>query len=235
MGRAFPLQPSVGAFADQLSRATPGHAAAGRAPALLQQLQRAAATTPGGLPARGAALVNGSVAAEESFALADSGGLWSPKHGQYLELIHVPKTGGTSIEDWGVDHGFAWGRNRDWASLLPPYGVAGAPVFSGGRNQTIVGAISSRWAPAHCQPWHTPRRQYVSQGGFDPYAAKRTVCAVRHPLTRAVSDYIYQQAMTFGPPTPENPGGEITLSHSRAAVACHPELLNSYVQDSCRT
>eukprot|EP00966_Prymnesium_polylepis_P310598 7176065-Prymnesium_polylepis.1 len=47
---------------------------------------------------------------------------------------------------------------------------------------------SESWVPVDCPPWHIPRREYVANRGFDPYAGSYTFCPVRHPFARAVSN-----------------------------------------------
>ena len=108
-----------------------------------------------------------------------------------LQLVHIPKTGGTTLEDFGAHKlGINWGYRRiDWPG---GHCAWGCPEQS-----------HASWQP--CSSWHIPREVYTAggrmsgsgyaggkiSGGADPYAGFKTFCAMRHPFTRAISEYIY--------------------------------------------
>ena len=86
-------------------------------------------------------------------------------------LLHIPKTGGTGIEDLGQRVGIEWGIHRqDWPEKPHPVG---------------------------CSPWHIPRTLW-QKGGQDPYAGSRTFCVLRHPYTRMVSQFVWRAALDAG-------------------------------------
>ena len=69
-----------------------------------------------------------------------------------------------------------WGYYReDWPGGRCPYGCEGP----------------ASWQP--CSSWHIPRSVFtaVDPTGEDPYAGFKTFCALRHPFTRAISEYIF--------------------------------------------
>lgn len=185
---------------------------------------RADVDTPGGIPRKGAALVSGSTYAQQTYALADRSGIWSPKHNKSIEFLHIPKTGGTSIEDWSKSHNVRWGMNREWSELLPADGTDAK--FSSGFNMSSR-FLEPRWTPLRCQPWHIPRREFVARGGFDPYAGSRTFCVVKHPFARAVSDFIYQSSIKTAP---RNATKATTFDAQAVEKACNPATLNAFYQ-----
>ena len=92
-----------------------------------------------------------------------------------LQLVHIPKTGGTTLEEVGKKFGIAWGGVRqDW-----PEGncALGCP---------------DTWHP--CSPWHVPPAAFLDHGP-NPYASKDTFCIVRHPFTRAISEYVFMDTV----------------------------------------
>eukprot|EP00964_Phaeocystis_antarctica_P157702 scaffold128006_cov69-Phaeocystis_antarctica.AAC.6 len=88
-----------------------------------------------------------------------------------LQFIHIPKTGGTAMEVTGRSHGLQWGKHR---SKMPggmcPFGCEGT------------------WQP--CSAWHIPPAVFAEHGK-NPYAGFTTFCNVRHPYSRAISEYIF--------------------------------------------
>ena len=87
-----------------------------------------------------------------------------------LELIHVPKTGGTSIEDWGIKQSRAvqFGRHRtQW-----PQGNC-----SRGCRAT--------WQP--CSSWHLPPALFRANGQPAYGDASNAMCVVRNPFERVAS------------------------------------------------
>ena len=152
---------------------------------LTRPLESVALASGSVLP-RGKALVAGSTKGVETKASNEKTGLWSPVYGQYLDLIHIPKAGGLSLESWSKDNGISWGAHMPWAELLPTKSqatfssgvVVSASELTNGESG-VAGQEGEYWLPTTCPAWHIPRREYVAQGGFDPYAQKRTFCSVR--------------------------------------------------------
>ena len=87
-----------------------------------------------------------------------------------LDFIHIPKTGGQAIESWGYLHGFSWGGCR-----LP-----------GG------GAWPEGPHPFKCSAFHIPPAVWEAAGTPAYDGADTTFCVVRHPYTRAISEYLWQ-------------------------------------------
>jgi hypothetical protein len=78
-----------------------------------------------------------------------------------LEFVHITKTAGTSIEDWGRINHIRWGyQKRDVLNNIP---------------RSILG-----------ESWHIPARYFASTP-FPPYC--ETFCVVRNPYTRIISEY----------------------------------------------
>ena len=90
-----------------------------------------------------------------------------------LQLIHIPKTGGGTLEDVGKKHGVKWGKYRDtWPGGSCPRGCPGT------------------WQP--CSSWHIPPPVFkYLNADEDPYEGYHTFCAVRHPFSRAISEYLW--------------------------------------------
>jgi hypothetical protein len=79
-----------------------------------------------------------------------------------LEFVHITKTAGTSIEEWGQNNNFAWGfKNKNYFKK-----------FKSDKMQ-----IKSRW---HIPP------SYFNE---NPYNNKITFTCVRNPYTRLISEY----------------------------------------------
>ena len=168
---------------------------------------------------RGSHLTSGSVVAQDESAKSDATGLWSAQIQQYLELIHIPKAGGSSLEAWGRAHGVQWGVDRDWAKLLPPKGEA---VFQGGAYHYA----NKHWTPTDCPPYHIPRRAYVVEGGFDPYASSYTFCSVRWHLTRSRRPHILSIVPHLSTPSPPH---ATCLHPSRSCALSHRPMAHLFV------
>jgi hypothetical protein len=93
----------------------------------------------------------------------------NPQQGE-LELIHIPKTAGSTLEALGMSRGVCWGAEK-------PPGSWGARLGESGHKP--IGP---------CPQWHIPRRFWSAME--DPYQGKRTFCVVRHPYTRAISRFL---------------------------------------------
>ena len=81
-----------------------------------------------------------------------------------LEFIHITKTGGTSIENWGIENNIKWGfKNRNFLNKY---------------KYTNSNKISWR------SKWHVPPSFFSN----NPYKNKVTFTVVRNPYTRIISE-----------------------------------------------
>ena len=93
-----------------------------------------------------------------------------------LQLVHIPKTGGSTMELVASQHGLKWGMDRgSWPGGDCPFGCP------------------ETWQ--HCSPWHTPPAEFVIHGGINPYEGYDTFCVVRHPYSRLISEYTFMDAV----------------------------------------
>lgn len=83
----------------------------------------------------------------------------------HLELIHIPKTAGTSMEEAGEVNSIFWGTRSS--------GLWGTQLMEDG---------------SECNRVHVPPGLLK---GSNPYLKATTFCAIRHPYSRAVSEYTY--------------------------------------------
>ena len=139
----------------------------------------------------------------DDIAVADDVGVADDvigKHMKELALIHIPKTGGTSLEEAGAGLGYSWGKHF---------------------NHSKEGSVADPKRP-QCSLWHVPPGMFVT----NPYTAFDTFCVTRHPFTRAISQYLFYTAAKDdgcnGPdPTADCP--EVV------ARVCNATGLNAYI------
>jgi len=86
-----------------------------------------------------------------------------------LDFVHIAKTGGTSLENFGLHHlRKKWGRKKRFKVR--------------GRVKTDEG-MSCRF------PWHVPPRLFK----YKAYPLRWSFCAIRNPFTRVVSEFNFHQ------------------------------------------
>ena len=79
-----------------------------------------------------------------------------------IEFIHITKTAGTSIEDWGEAHDIKWSyKNKDYLNMYT-------------RKKYIQSSS-----------WHVPPKYF----DVNPYQNKITFTIVRNPYTRVISEF----------------------------------------------
>lgn len=79
-----------------------------------------------------------------------------------LAFVHITKTAGTSIENWGEKNGFMWScKNKDF----------------------LDSCVREKYT--NVASWHVPPKYFVT----NPYHNKRTFMVVRNPYTRLISEF----------------------------------------------
>jgi len=126
-----------------------------------------------------------------------------------LGFMHIPKNGGTAIEDAGLDHGVRWGANHarlQGRRLMPDGHLCSAYHVPIGMLETL--------APEHASL---------------SYAGKDVFCIVRDPVQRALSEYMYLLDMMWGRSLAAEQHTELL-----AYPACSREGLNEFTQTTVK-
>ena len=94
-----------------------------------------------------------------------------------LQFIHIPKTGGTTVEKIGARYGARWGAQKaEWTRDSHP--------------DCPLGCLGT-WQS--CSPWHLPLATFRSRGESGGVnSLQETFCIVRDPVQRAISQFSFQ-------------------------------------------
>jgi len=118
-----------------------------------------------------------------------------------LKLVHISKCAGTSLENWGAQHGFQWGKR--W------------PAIGSARKTGLLAPHEERMKSA---PWHIPPRFFVDS----PYCGFSNFAVVRNPYARAISEFRCPWAGFMAPVR-----GSCDRKKRRASATCAD--LNSWI------
>jgi hypothetical protein len=107
---------------------------------------------------------------------------------QELEFVHITKTGGSTIERVGCQHGYKWG-SMHYASY---FGCADPDVSTWEKKKYDYTNIS---------PWHTPPKilEKLVTDQENPFKGSKLFTVVRNPYTRFVSEFHCPHAGYKGP------------------------------------
>lgn len=128
---------------------------------------------------------------------------------EVIQFLHIPKTGGTTIEDTAWLRKIAWGRKAI-------YGMAEMP----GGN-------------LFCSAHHTPL-SYLPAARQKRFIDKEVFCVTRHPYDRAVSEYSYLLGQAQERARDSGQQAQTNGTNSNKDLFVHPpcsvEALNYFLQ-----
>jgi hypothetical protein len=136
--------------------------------------------------------------------LARWGWVKPPLH-DVLQFIHIPKTGGTTVEKIGARYGNLWTKEKpEWAKETHP--------------DCALGCLDS-WQS--CSPWHLPLATFRSRGESGGVnSLQETFCVVRDPAQRAISQFSFQLSADATP---------ASFIVNNQPGLCSAESLNSHI------
>ena len=133
-----------------------------------------------------------------------------------LQLIHIPKTGGTTLEEVAFAHGVSWGayKWKETRDMLLNWNSNAAP------EPAIAFGAMGTWQP--CSPWHIPLSFFKARGESSGVSGGKqlTFCVVRNPMDRAISQHTFEiQAYENTTRTSSMTGG----------LKCDADSLNAHI------
>jgi len=117
-----------------------------------------------------------------------------------LELVHIPKNAGSSVEMAGLAHAINWGifsLNYEGYQVMPDGNL--------------------------CSRYHVPPALFASKPS--PYLNRHTFCVTRDPVDRALSEYKFLLVQPWGPTF-----ADVYQNGLYTYPACSDEGLNHFVQ-----
>jgi len=126
------------------------------------------------------------------------------KKQRHLELVHIPKTGGTSIEHVAAEKNISWGfckfvgpelslLNSNDAYECP--GTYKSASKQGEKSMFREGSFPGLLPDPEmgCSSWHLPPYFFDNlHPDYNPYAHADLFAVVRNPYTRMISEYYYR-------------------------------------------